>query len=516
MAFFKPDPPTPPNPVATAGAQTSTNVSTAIANAMLNNTNQVTPQGSLNYDQTSQFTWTDPTTGQTYTVPRFTATQSLSPTQQNISDLQGETQTNLAEMARGQSGSLQTMLGTPFDPSRGGNFDPAAYLANYVDVRNAAAASGENPYDFASRHYQEFGRDEGRVPGMTNAPGGGQADWLNQIGYASGDIGPAGQQQSGFGDAGNITRTYGPADSFSADRSRVEQAMFERVNPQLQQDEARLRQQLADQGIRYGSQAYEDAMRTQANRVTDTRLGITQQGGTEQQRLMDMAAKQAGFQNEAQMQAYQQQLGRGQFANTAQQAQFAQAAARNNALNSALAQNLGRQQSVFNAANSQRNQYMQEQYMQRNQPLNEITALLSGSQVQQPQWLNTPSSQIPTTDFAGILNNRFTQDMALYNTQNQNFQQLMGGIFGAVGGLAKSDVRAKENIDRVGTVFAANENGDQPLPIYSYSFKNDPAEQRRVGPMAQDVEKIEPRAVTTRRGVKYIDKTKLGSILKVA
>ena len=34
--------------------------------------------------------------------------------------------------------------------------------------------------------------------------------------------------------------------------------------------------------------------------------------------------------------------------------------------------------------------------------------------------------------------------------------------------------------------------------------------------MAQDVEKIDKRAVKTRSGVKYIDQAKLGSILKVA
>jgi len=291
MSFFKPDPPTPPNPVQVAGAQTSTNIGTATANAFLNNVNQITPQGELNYDQTDTYTFTDPNDGKTYNIPRFTATQSLSPVQQYISDLQGETQTNLAEMAKGQSSSLQNMLGTPFDPSRGGNFDPASYLANYADVRNAATASGENPYDFASRHYQEFGRDEGRVPGATNAPGAGQANWLDEVGFARGDIADVGTQQRGFGDAGAIRRGYGPEDNFSADRQRVEQALFERVNPQLQQDEARLRQQLADQGIRYGSQAYEDAMRNYSNRVTDTRLGVTEQGGVEQQRMMDMAAR---------------------------------------------------------------------------------------------------------------------------------------------------------------------------------------------------------------------------------
>ena len=34
--------------------------------------------------------------------------------------------------------------------------------------------------------------------------------------------------------------------------------------------------------------------------------------------------------------------------------------------------------------------------------------------------------------------------------------------------------------------------------------------------MAQDVEKIDKRAVQTRKGVKYIDTTRMGSILKVA
>ena len=45
----KPDPPTPPNPYATAAAQTGTNVATGVANAYLNNVNQVTPQGNLTY-----------------------------------------------------------------------------------------------------------------------------------------------------------------------------------------------------------------------------------------------------------------------------------------------------------------------------------------------------------------------------------------------------------------------------------------------------------------------------------
>jgi hypothetical protein len=83
----KPDPPQPPNPIATAAAQTGSNVSTAVANTMLNNVNQSTSQGSLNYDITGGFDWTDPTTGQSYTIPRLTATQTLSRRQRRPSAL---------------------------------------------------------------------------------------------------------------------------------------------------------------------------------------------------------------------------------------------------------------------------------------------------------------------------------------------------------------------------------------------------------------------------------------------
>jgi len=84
-----------------------------------------------------------------------------------------------------------------------------------------------------------------------------------------------------------------------------------------------------------------------------------------------------------------------------------------------------------------------------------------------------------------------------------------------------SDRRAKKNIHRVGTVFAARKH-DAPkkLPIYSYQYKDgheDNGAARHIGPMAQDMEKIDPGAVKTISGIKHI-KTKrvLGDILRVA
>ena len=76
-AMGKPSAPTPPSVQDTARAATGTNVSTAVANAYLNNVNQTTPNGSLNYNQTGSYNWTDPSTGSSYNIPTFTATQTL-------------------------------------------------------------------------------------------------------------------------------------------------------------------------------------------------------------------------------------------------------------------------------------------------------------------------------------------------------------------------------------------------------------------------------------------------------
>lgn len=80
----KPDSPTPTDPKETSAASTATNVGTAIANTMMGNVTQVSPSGSLKYDQTGTYTWSDPYTGKSYDIPQFTATTTLSPEMQAI------------------------------------------------------------------------------------------------------------------------------------------------------------------------------------------------------------------------------------------------------------------------------------------------------------------------------------------------------------------------------------------------------------------------------------------------
>ena len=471
MSLGKPDPPTPPNPYATAAAQTGTNVSTGVANAYLNNVNQNTPDGSLTYDATGSHQWTDPSTGQTYTIPTFTSTQTLSPQGQAIKNQNLGTQLNLATMGNEQSARVGGLLSTPFNPTAGG---PAAGNAqNILNVPQAATS-----YD------------------------------------------PGGPIQTSFGDAGQIAG----ANDFSADRQNVQDALMARMNPQLAIEKQGIQQQLADQGIRPGSQAYSDAMMNYSRQADDARFGAISQAGQEQARMVDMSQT-------AQQQMYNQLLGRGTFANSAQGQQYQQNAGLAAFGNAGLSQQLAQQQSGFNASNAARNQYMQEQYQQRNQPLNEISALMSGSQVQQPNWLNSPTSQIPTTDFAGIMNANAQQQQAAYQTQQSGWNSVMGGILGGASSLGaaylKSDRREKENITKMGTVFADVDHDESKmgttlkdpdrdeLPIYQYSYKADPASMMHIGPMAQDVEKIDPAAVKSIGGVKHIDPQRvMGSILR--
>jgi hypothetical protein len=499
----KPDAPTPPNPVQTAGLATGTNVSTAIANAFLNDTNQVTPTGSLSYAPTDSYSWTDPTTGSNYTIPRFTATQTLSPQQQAIQTQTQAAQTNLAGMANTQSQRISSMLSTPFDPT--GSAPAGGQASAITDVPSAATTFNKQPVHAAI---------DASAPVQTSL------------------------DTSGLANAGNITSSYGPSDP-TAYAQQVQQALMGQINPQLDIQKANLQQQLADQGVRPGSQAYNNAMMPFGQQQNNAWLQAITGATGQEKTLMDIAAQQAGFANAAQQQAYQQSLGAGTFANQAAGQQFQQnlgaGVFANQAVgqqfqqnqaaatfqNAGLAQQMAQQQAGFNAAQAARNQYMQEQYAQRNQPINEISALLGQSQVTQPNFVSTPGAQIPTTDVAGLINNQFSQQMGIYQQQNANYQSLMGGILGLGAGAAKgmmmSDVRTKQDIDQIGTVFSTNEDGErEKLPIYEYSYKHDPG-QRHVGPMAQDVEQIDPGAVAQRGGIKYIDPQRvMGGILRAA
>lgn len=255
----KPRAPKPPDPVATSSAATGTSVATAIANSQLNNVNQVGPDGSLTFTNEGSYTWTDPYTNQTYTIPKTTATTTLSPAQQAIADQQNAANLSLSTAGANQAGFLKDYLSTPWDGSN------------------------------------------------------------------------------------------------DATESRLNELALKRLNPELDRRRSDLETRLSNQGIKLGSTAYDRAM------------GLNSQ-------------------------------------------------ADNDALDQLLLTGHG--------------QAFSEGQAMRNQPINETTALLSGSQVSMPNFANYNQGSIPTTDNAGLINSNYAQRQGNYNAEMNQWNSTVGGLFG--------------------------------------------------------------------------------------
>lgn len=142
-----------------------------------------------------------------------------------------------------------------------------------------------------------------------------------------------------------------------------------------------------------------------------------------------------------------------------------------------------------------RSQAFGEAVQTRNQPINELSALLSSSQVSSPNggMSAAPQASVGGVDYAGLVNSNYQAKVGQSNA-------LMGGLFGLAGAgvtAAKfSDARVKRDISRVGTL-------DNSLPVYAYRYVwGGPVE---IGLMAQDVERFRPEAVSEIRGIKAVD-----------
>lgn len=102
--------PQPTDPRETSAATTGSNVSTSVANAFMQNMNEYGPDGTKTFDQTGSTTITDPYTGQTYSIPRFSVTTTLSPQQQAVKAQQDAASLNLATLGNNLSGQLGQQL----------------------------------------------------------------------------------------------------------------------------------------------------------------------------------------------------------------------------------------------------------------------------------------------------------------------------------------------------------------------------------------------------------------------
>lgn len=103
-----PTPPPAPDPTVTAGAQTTSNIDTALANARLNRVNQTTPWGSINYTQGPV---------DEHGVPTYSSNISLSPAQQQLLEQQQSQQLTRGNIASTLLGQVGNSLSKPLDLS---------------------------------------------------------------------------------------------------------------------------------------------------------------------------------------------------------------------------------------------------------------------------------------------------------------------------------------------------------------------------------------------------------------
>jgi hypothetical protein len=150
---------------------------------------------------------------------------------------------------------------------------------------------------------------------------------------------------------------------------------------------------------------------------------------------------------------------------------------------------------------SQANQQAFNQEMTKyNMPLNTLSALRSGSQVQNPTFVNAPQQATTSgADILGATQMGYNAQMGNFNAQQaaqQGFNSGLMGLGGTLGAAAiMSDIRTKEHIKQVGFL----PNG---LSVYEYEYKpkwKDKAGHGKfIGVMAQEVEMVQPQAVITR------------------
>lgn len=133
-----------------------------------------------------------------------------------------------------------------------------------------------------------------------------------------------------------------------------------------------------------------------------------------------------------------------------------------------------------------RSQAFSEALAQRNQPLNEIIGLMSGTQIQNPNstFAQTPQSQVAGVDYTGLVNQKYQGQLQQYNAQ----MGALGGLFGGVASIF-SDRRLKRDIKRIGSL-------DNGLPWYEYRYIWDvETDPMRYGVMSDEVREVMPEAV---------------------
>lgn len=129
--------PQAPDPWETAGAQAQWNNTTAVTQQGLNMVDQVTPWGSLDYQESGTQTIIGPD-GKPTVIPKYTATTALSPGMQSVLDQTTRAQGSLAGLAADQASVVRNSLGQPFSYNPGEHETWALGLYDQLNSDNEA------------------------------------------------------------------------------------------------------------------------------------------------------------------------------------------------------------------------------------------------------------------------------------------------------------------------------------------------------------------------------------------
>lgn len=216
MGKSSPSVPTPPDPVATATAQSTSDVNTAAAQAALNSVNQTTPFGSTSYSVNGQYT-----TPSGQTVPTYNQTTQLTPLAQSIlNNTEG-----LTIGQQGLQGQQQSLQGTQ------------QYLQGEQQyLQNGQLSTGGTLGQSAAS----------MLPGLFSLGRTAQSAAETPLNFNTADS-PTLNSSPQLLDQNAVDAVYGQQKSF--------------LDPQWEQQTQQLQDQLSRQGIPVGSEAYNNAMK---------------------------------------------------------------------------------------------------------------------------------------------------------------------------------------------------------------------------------------------------------------
>lgn len=151
---------------------------------------------------------------------------------------------------------------------------------------------------------------------------------------------------------------------------------------------------------------------------------------------------------------------------------------------------------AFNMDTQRRKDTIAEILAQRQTPLNEINALMSGSQVSNPFAVPgaAQGTNISPAPLFGATQATNAANMNAYNANQAQSANTMNGLFSlGSAALMASDISTKQNIRKI---------GNHPLGIGIYAYEYKPAyhswgDGEQVGVMAQEVLDVMPEAVIT-------------------